>query len=177
VAYVFDDEQQVLRMVDMQFEGEVKKNLELEENFIWLANEEVICICCINSFNFSYHHFVSFFFPELYLSQFLINFFFTETNTNGTQGLSAKGFARSFILHLFFPEIHFILSQTRNGGRQRDLTRCARLSPSFSSILVICSSFSGNKTKFVNATPTLKISFLTHASDISKCFMIRIIRR
>jgi len=113
VAYVFDDEQQVLRMVDMQFEGEVKKNLELEENFIWLANEEVICICCINSFNFSYHHFVSFFFPELYLSQFLINFFFTETNTNGTQGLSAKGFARSFILHLFFPEIHFILSDKK----------------------------------------------------------------
>jgi len=67
VAYVFDDEQQVLRMVDMQFEDEVKKNLELEENFIWLANEEVICICCINSCNFSLSfRFISFLL-ELYL--------------------------------------------------------------------------------------------------------------
>ena len=67
MAYVFDDEQQVLRMVDMQFEDEVKKNLELEENFIWLANEEVICICCINSCNFSLSfRFISFLL-ELYL--------------------------------------------------------------------------------------------------------------
>ena len=67
MAYVFDDEEQVLKMVEIEFKGEVKKNLELEENFIWLANEEVICICCINSCNFSLSfRFISFHL-ELYL--------------------------------------------------------------------------------------------------------------
>ena len=111
MAYVFDDEEQVLRMVEIKFKGEVKNVLELEQNFIWLANEEVSC--------FSLYHSASLFslnFP-FYLN--LKQNFFSETSTNGTQGVSAKGFPRSFHSLPFSTEIHFVLHFVTDKRRRK----------------------------------------------------------